>query len=60
LRTTNFCLRLLQLGLAQFDNRAKAGVDAHNNSRISAGGLNNPIIFPRAAGGVMVSQLITD
>jgi outer membrane protein len=35
-------------------------VDAHDNSRISAGGLNNPIIFPRAATGVTVSQLITD
>ena len=36
------------------------GVDAHENSRISAGGLNNPIIYERAAGGVTVSQLITD
>jgi outer membrane protein len=36
------------------------GVDAQDNSRISAGGLNNPIIFPRAAGGITVSQLITD
>lgn len=36
------------------------GVDAFNNSRISAGGLNNPIIFPRAAVGANVSQLITD
>ncbi len=36
------------------------GVDAYNNSRISAGGLNNPIIFPRAAAGAAVSQLITD
>ncbi len=36
------------------------GVDAQDNSRITAGGLNNPIIFPRAAGGVQVSQLITD
>ncbi len=35
-------------------------VDAHDSSRISAGGLNNPIIFPRAATGVAVSQLITD
>jgi outer membrane protein len=35
-------------------------VDAHDNSRISAGALNNPIIFPRAATGVTVSQLITD
>lgn len=36
------------------------GVDAHDNSRITAGGLNNPIIYERAAAGVMVSQLITD
>jgi outer membrane protein len=36
------------------------GVDSHENSRISAGGLNNPIIFPRAASGATVSQLITD
>ena len=36
------------------------GVDAQSNSRITAGALNNPIIYERAAGGVMVSQLITD
>ena len=35
-------------------------VDAHQGSRISAGGLNNPIIYQRAAGGAIVSQLITD
>jgi outer membrane protein len=35
-------------------------VDSHNNSRITAGGLNNPIVFQRAAGGATVSQLITD
>jgi len=35
-------------------------VDARNNSRITAGALNNPIIYTRAAGGAMVSQLITD
>jgi len=35
-------------------------VDAHDDSRISAGGLNNPIIFERAAAGTTVSQLITD
>lgn len=35
-------------------------VDARNNSRITAGGLNNPIIYTRAAGGVTVGQLITD
>lgn len=35
-------------------------VDNHVGSRITAGGLNNPIIYERAAGGVSVSQLITD
>jgi outer membrane protein len=35
-------------------------VDSHEGSRITAGGLNNPVIYPRAAGGVSVSQLITD
>lgn len=36
------------------------GVDAAENSRISAGSLNNPIIYERAATGAAVSQLITD
>ena len=36
------------------------GVDSRANSRITAGGLNNPIIYERAAAGVTVSQLITD
>jgi outer membrane protein len=36
------------------------GVDSQDNSRITAGALNNPIIYERAAAGVMVSQLITD
>jgi outer membrane protein len=35
-------------------------VDTRNNSRITAGGLNNPIIFTRAAAGASLSQLITD
>jgi outer membrane protein len=35
-------------------------VDARSNSRITAGGLNNPIIYTRAAGGATISQLITD
>lgn len=35
-------------------------VDSRANSRITAGGLNNPIIYERAAAGVTVSQLITD
>jgi outer membrane protein len=36
------------------------GVDSRDNSRITAGGLNNPIIYQRAAAGVTVTQLITD
>ncbi len=35
-------------------------VDAHDNSRITAGLLNNPSVYERAAGGLSVSQLITD
>ena len=35
-------------------------VDARDNSRITAGALNNPIVYTRAAGGATVSQLITD
>ncbi len=36
------------------------GVDSQDNSRITAGALNNPIIYQRAAAGLMVNQLITD
>ena len=36
------------------------GVESSSNARITAGGLNNPIIYPRAATGATVSQLITD
>jgi outer membrane protein len=36
------------------------GVDSEPNSRVTAGGLNNPIIYERAAAGVTVNQLITD
>jgi outer membrane protein len=36
------------------------GVDAHDDSRITAGGLNNPVILARAAVGATVGQLITD
>jgi outer membrane protein len=34
--------------------------DAHSGSRLAAGALNNPIIYPRAAAGVNLSQLIFD
>ena len=36
------------------------GVESETNSRISAGALNNPIIFDRYANGIAVSQLVTD
>lgn len=36
------------------------GVDSQPGSRITAGGLNNPIIYDRAAVGAAVTQLITD
>ena len=35
-------------------------VDSHDGSRITAGGLNNPVVYRRAAGGVTLSQLMTD
>ena len=35
-------------------------VEANPGSRITAGALNNPILFPRVAAGAAVGQLITD
>jgi len=63
--------RLLQLAQAQVVREVRASelpgaaadltaVDSHNGSRITAGGLNNPIVYERAAGGITISQLITD
>jgi outer membrane protein len=62
---------LLQLAQGQVVREARSGefpdvvgdltaVDAHTNSRITAGALNNPIVYQRAAGGLTVHQLITD
>jgi len=36
------------------------GAEAENNSRIAAGGLNNPLILSRYANGLNLTQLITD
>jgi len=36
------------------------GVDSNPGSRIAAGGLNNAVVYPRAADGAVLSQLITD
>jgi outer membrane protein len=63
--------RLLALAQAQVTREARSAelptavgdltaVGSHLNSRITAGALNNPSIFDRAAGGLTVSQLITD
>jgi outer membrane protein len=63
--------RLLALASLQVTREAKSnlwptatgdltGVDAQSGSRITAGALNNPIIYERAAAGLMVTQLITD
>lgn len=63
--------RLLALASQQVTREARSslwpqanvdltGVDSRPNSRIAAGGLNNPIIYERAAVGTTVTQLITD
>ncbi|HYL86808.1 MAG TPA: TolC family protein [Candidatus Angelobacter sp.] len=41
-------------------NLSLTAVDANPGSRLTAGFLNNAILFPRAAGGASVSQLVTD
>ncbi len=41
-------------------NLSVTGVESNPGSRIAAGYLNNPVIYPRAAVGASVSQLITD
>lgn len=41
-------------------NGSATGVAAENNSRISAGLLNSPMVFGKYANGVSVNQLVTD
>jgi len=36
------------------------GVESETNSRIAAGGLNNPIVYDRYSNGLAVSQVLTD
>jgi outer membrane protein len=63
--------RLIALAQAEVAREVRGGelptttgsltvVGAHENSRITAGALNNPSIYNRAGGGLTVSQLITD
>ena len=63
--------RLLALAQAQVTREVRSAelptafgdltaVNAHQNSRITAGYLSNPSIYDHAAGGLTVSQLISD
>jgi outer membrane protein len=53
-------IREARSGLLPTAYLSVTGVDSEAGSRVAAGGLNNPVIFPRAAAGATVSQLITD
>jgi outer membrane protein len=63
--------RLRALAAQQYVREARAAllpnaylsltaVDANPGSRLTAGFLNNPTLYPRAAGGASVTQLVTD
>jgi outer membrane protein len=63
--------RLIALAEGQVRREARAAdlptltgnltaVDTHEGDRITAGALNNPSVYQRAAGGVELSQLMTD
>jgi outer membrane protein len=63
--------RLRALAAQQYVREARAllmpnaylsltAVDANPGSRLTAGLLNNPTLYPRAAGGLSVTQLVTD
>ena len=63
--------RLIYLASHQVTREQKAGfyptvsgdvtaVDANEASRLASGGLNSPRLLTRAAGGLVLSQLITD
>jgi outer membrane protein len=63
--------RLLAMASQQVTREAKSnyypaafgsltGVDAYDGSRWAAGGLNNPVLYSRFAGGVALGQMITD
>jgi len=41
-------------------NGSLTGVVAENDSRITAGGLNNPVIYDRFSAGAFVTQFVTD
>ena len=41
-------------------NLSVTAVDSNPGSRLAAGFLNNPVLYPRAAAGAAVNQLVTD
>ena len=53
-------VRETRSALLPIANLSVTGVESNPGSRIAAGYLNNPVIYPRAAVGATVSQLITD
>lgn len=53
-------VRAARSALLPTANLSITGVESRPGSRVAAGYLNNPVIYPRAATGVAVSQLITD
>ena len=53
-------VREVQSNYYPLANGSLTGVEAENNSRVTAGALNNPIIFDRYANGISVGQLVTD
>jgi len=53
-------VREARSALMPMANLSLTAVDSRPGSRIAAGYLNNPVIYPRAAAGVAVSQLVTD
>jgi outer membrane protein len=53
-------VREARSALLPTSNLSVTAVDSNPGSRLAAGALNNPILFPRAAAGATVGQLITD
>jgi outer membrane protein len=52
--------RVVRSGELPYAEAGLTAVDAHDNSRLTAGALNNPIVYNRAAGGLTLRQLLTD
>ncbi|HMD41411.1 MAG TPA: TolC family protein [Candidatus Acidoferrum sp.] len=53
-------VREVRSALLPTANLSLTAVAADPGGRITAGALNNPVVYPRAAGGASISQLVTD